>query len=89
MKSIRFGFGISDVSDRVSFLKSARPPRCSLKGTVLHLREVATFAKKEIALAARISRLDEVNVLGQPLKTKLDTVTCQPWETKFLRLSLK
>ncbi len=68
-------------------------PAADLKGIVLHLREVAgqpaALAKKDIVSAARISRLDEVNALDQPLKTKLDTVTFQPWETKFLKLSLR
>ena len=68
-------------------------PAADLKGIVLHLREVAgqstTLATKDIVSAARISRLDEVNVLEQPLKTGLATVTFQPWETKFLKLSLK
>ena len=68
-------------------------PATDLKGIVLHLREVAgqpaALAKKDIVSAAKISRLDEVNVLEQPLKTGLDTVTFQPWETKFLKLSLK
>jgi hypothetical protein len=68
-------------------------PAADLKGIVLHLREVAgqpaTLEKKDIVSAARINSLDEVNVLEQPLKTKLDTVTFQPWETKFLELGLK
>ena len=68
-------------------------PAADLKGIVLHLREVAgqptTLATKDIVAAARISRLDEVNVLEQPLKTGLATVTFQPWESKFLKLSLK
>jgi hypothetical protein len=68
-------------------------PAADLKGIILHLREVAgqpaTLATKDIVSAARISRLDEVNVLEQPLKTKLDTVTFQPWEAKFLKLSLR
>jgi alpha-mannosidase len=68
-------------------------PAADLKGIVLHLREIAgqpaALARKDIVSAARISRLDEVNVLEQPLKTKLDLVTFQPWETKFLKLSLK
>jgi hypothetical protein len=68
-------------------------PAADLKGIVLHLREVAgqstALAKKDIVSAARISRLDEVNVLEQPLKTKLDTVTFQPWEAKFVKLSLR
>jgi hypothetical protein len=68
-------------------------PAADLKGIVLHLREIAgqpaALARKDIVSAARISRLDEVNVLEQPLKTKLDLVTFQPWEAKFLKLSLK
>ena len=68
-------------------------PAADLKGIVLHLREIAgqpaALARKDIVSAARISRLDEVNVLEQPLKTKLDLVMFQPWETKFLKLSLK
>jgi hypothetical protein len=68
-------------------------PAADLKGIVLHLREVggqpASLAKKDIVSAAKISRLDEVNVLEQPLKTGLDSVTFQPWEIKFLKLSLK
>jgi hypothetical protein len=68
-------------------------PAADLKGIVLHLREVAgqptTLATKDIVAAAKISRLDEVNVLEQPLKTGLATVTFQPWETKFLKLSLR
>jgi hypothetical protein len=68
-------------------------PAADLKGIVLHLREVAgqpaSLAKKDIASAAKISRLDEVNVLEQPLKTGLDSVTFQPWESKFLKLNLK
>jgi hypothetical protein len=68
-------------------------PAADRKGIVLHLREVAgqpaAVARKDIVAAARISRLDEVNVLEQPLKTKLDTVTFQPWETKFVRLTLR
>jgi hypothetical protein len=68
-------------------------PAADLKGIILHLREVAgqpaSLARKDIVSATRISRLDEVNVLEQPLKTRLDTVTFQPWETKFLKLSLR
>ena len=68
-------------------------PAADLKGIILHLREVAgqpaTLAKKDIVSAARISRLDEVNVLEQPLKTKLDAITFQPWTTNFLKLSLR
>jgi alpha-mannosidase len=68
-------------------------PAADLKGIVLHLREVAgqptALATKDIVSAAKISRLDEVNVLEQPLKTGLATVTFQPWETKFLKLNLK
>ena len=66
-------------------------PAADRKGIVLHLREVAgqpaALAKKAIVSTARISRMDEVNVLEQPLKTRLDTVTFQPWESKFLKLS--
>jgi hypothetical protein len=68
-------------------------PAADLKGIVLHLREVAgqpaTLVKKDIVASTPISRLDEVNVLEQPLKRKLDTVTFQPWESKFLKLSLR
>ena len=68
-------------------------PAADLQGIVLHLREVAgqpaSLARKDIVSATPISRLDEVNVLEQPLKTKLDTVTFQPWESKFLKLSLR
>jgi alpha-mannosidase len=68
-------------------------PAADLKGIVLHLREVAgqpaALAKKDIVSAAAIRRLDEVNVLEQPLKTRLDTVNFQPWETKFVRLTLR
>ena len=49
----------------------------------------AALAKKDIVSATRISRLDEINVLEQPLKAKLDTVTFQRWETKFLKRSLR
>jgi hypothetical protein len=68
-------------------------PAADLKGIILHLREVAgqpaSLARKDIVSATRISRLDEVNVLEQPLKTRLDTVTFQPWETKFLKFTLR
>lgn len=68
-------------------------PSADLKGIVLHLREdagqPAVLALKDIVSTARIRRLDEVNVLEQPLKTGLDTVTFQPWETKFLKLTLR
>jgi hypothetical protein len=68
-------------------------PAADLKGIVLHLREVAgqpaSLARKEITSAARISRLDEVNVLEQPLRSRLDIVSFQPWESKFLKLTLK
>ena len=68
-------------------------PAADLQGIVLHLREVAgqpaALAKKDIVSAARIRRLDEINVLEQPLKTGLDTVTFQPWESKFVRLNLR
>jgi hypothetical protein len=68
-------------------------PAADLKGIVLHLREVAgqpaTLATKDIVSAARISRLDEVNVLEQPLKTGLGTVSFQPWEAKFVKLTLR
>jgi hypothetical protein len=39
--------------------------------------------------AARITRLDEVNVLEQPSRSKLDTVSFQPGESKFLKLTLR
>ena len=68
-------------------------PAADLKGIVLHLREIAgqpaTLARKDIVSAARISRLDEVNVLEQPLRSRLDSVTFQPWESKFLKLGLR
>ena len=68
-------------------------PAADLKGIILHLREVAgqpaSLAKRDIVSAAKISHLDEVNALEQPLKTRLDAVTFQPWETKFLKLSLR
>ena len=68
-------------------------PAADLKGIVLHLREVAgqpaSLARKDIVSAARITRLDEVNVLEQPLRARLDTVSFQPWESKFLKLTLK
>ena len=68
-------------------------PAADLKGIVLHLREIAgqpaSFARKDIVAATHISRLDEVNVLEQPLKTRLDTVHFQPWESKFVKLSLR
>jgi hypothetical protein len=68
-------------------------PAADLKGIVLHLREIAgqpaTLAKKDIVSAARISRLDEVNVLEQPLHLKQDAVGFQPWESKFLKLTLR
>jgi alpha-mannosidase len=35
------------------------------------------------------SRLDEVNVLEQPSQSKLDTISFQPWESKFLKLTLR
>jgi len=68
-------------------------PATDLQGIILQLREAAgqpvAFAKKDIMAASAISRLDEVNVLEQPVRTKLDTVTFQPWETKFVKLSLR
>jgi hypothetical protein len=68
-------------------------PAADGKGIVLHLREVAgqpaNLAKKDIVSAARITRLDEVNVLEQPLRSRLDAVSFQPWESKFLKLTLK
>ena len=68
-------------------------PATDPKAVVLHLREVAcqpaSLAKKDIISAAKISRIDEVNVLEQPLRAKLDTVSFQPWESKFLKLSIK
>jgi hypothetical protein len=68
-------------------------PAADLKGIVLHLREVGgqcvQLARKDIVSAARIRRLDEVNVLEQPMHTKLDTVSFQPWESKFLKLTLR
>jgi len=68
-------------------------PATDLKDIVLHLREIAgqptTLARKDIVSAAKISRLDEVNVLEEPLKTKLDVVSFEPWESKFVRLSLR
>jgi hypothetical protein len=68
-------------------------PAADLKGIVLHLREIAgqpaALARKDIVSAAHITRLDEVNVLEQPLKPGLDTATFQPWETKFLKLTLR
>ncbi len=68
-------------------------PAADLKGIVLHLREIAgqpaTLARKDIVSATRIRRLDEVNVLEQPVRTRLDTVAFQPWESKFLKLDLR
>jgi alpha-mannosidase len=68
-------------------------PAADLKGIILHVREIAgqpaTLARKDIASATRIRRVDEVNVLEQPLQPKVDTVSFQPWESKFLRLSIK
>ena len=68
-------------------------PAADLKGVILHLREAAgqptTLVEKDIVCASHISRLDEVNVLEQPLRTKVAGVTFQPWETKFLKLSLR
>ena len=68
-------------------------PAADLKGIVLHLREIAgqpaALATKDIVSAARISSLDEVNVLEQPLHAKVGTVSFQPWESKFLKLSLR
>jgi Glycosyl hydrolases family 38 N-terminal domain/Glycosyl hydrolases family 38 C-terminal domain len=68
-------------------------PAADLKGIVLHVREVAgqpaSLARKDIVSAARITRLDEVNVLEQPLASKLDAVTFQPWESKFVKLGLR
>jgi hypothetical protein len=68
-------------------------PAAGLKGIVLHLREIAgqpaALAREDIVAAARIHRMDEINVLEQPLQTGLDTVTFQPWESKFVKLSLR
>jgi alpha-mannosidase len=68
-------------------------PATDAKAVVLHLREVAgqpaSLRKKDIASAARISRLDEVNVLEQTLRAKLEAVSFQPWESKFLKLTLR
>lgn len=68
-------------------------PAADLKGIVLHLREIAgqpaSLAKEDIVSPARITRLDEVNVLEQPLHARLDTVSFQPWESKFLKLDLR
>ena len=68
-------------------------PAADLKGIVLHLREVAgqpaTLARKDIVSAARITRLDEVNVLEQPVRSKVDTINFQPWESKFVKLTLR
>jgi alpha-mannosidase len=68
-------------------------PAADFQGVVLHLREIAgrpaSLARKDLASAARITRLDEVNVLEQPLRAKLDTVAFQPWESKFVKLGLR
>jgi len=68
-------------------------PAADLKGIVLHLREVAgqpaALARKDIVSAAPISRLDEVNVLEQPSRSKQDIIHFQPWESKFVKLTLK
>jgi Glycosyl hydrolases family 38 N-terminal domain/Glycosyl hydrolases family 38 C-terminal domain len=68
-------------------------PAADLKGIILHLRETAgspaTLAMKDIASTVRITRLDEVNVLEQPLHSKLNAVRFQPWKTKFVKLGTR
>lgn len=68
-------------------------PAADLKGVVLHLREIAgqpaTLARKDIVSAASIARLDEVNVLEQPLQSRLSALNFQPWESKFIKLGFK
>ncbi len=68
-------------------------PAADSKGIVMHLREIAgqpaNLARKDIVSTARIARLDEVNVLEQPRRTKLDAVSFQPWESKFLKVTLR
>jgi hypothetical protein len=68
-------------------------PAADLKGIVVHLREIAgqpaTLARKDIFSAASITRLDEVNVLEQPLQPRLSALNFQPWESKFVKLGFK
>ncbi len=68
-------------------------PSDQAKAIVLHLREVegrkATVAKNELACAARVSRLDEVNVLEETVGAKRDRIEFQPWEAKFVKVSFR
>ena len=68
-------------------------PALEGKGIVLHLREVdgkpATFSRRDLTSIARISRMDEVNVLEEPLKPKLNAVSFAPFEAKFIKLTIR
>ena len=68
-------------------------PSADLKSVILHVRETAglpaSLTKKELAATGRVRRMEEVNVLEQPMGSRSETVAFQPWESKFVKLGLR
>jgi hypothetical protein len=70
----------------------ARPTRNG-EAILLHLREVegkpATITEEEVPTAAGIQGADEVNVLEEPLRQGIESLTFKPYEVKLLRLMFR
>ena len=59
-------------------------------GIIVHLREVegkpATASQDNVSAWAELRQADEVNVLEETLKEAIDSVSFQPFESKFVRV---
>jgi hypothetical protein len=58
----------------------------------LHLREIdgqpATLSSVNVSAWRPIAQADEVNVLGEVVRSGIDTLDLKPFEVKFVRLQL-
>jgi hypothetical protein len=67
-------------------------PLSNGEGLFLYLRETegkdAVLTLEELAARAPIRRMDEINVLEQPLQTGLQSVPFKPYEVRFVRAVL-
>ena len=73
-------------------LVESRPSR-DCGGVILHLRETAgkeaRLSFRELESSGRIRRMDEVNVLEQPLRKGVRSIEFGPFEARFVRIALR
>ncbi|MDD4869892.1 MAG: glycoside hydrolase family 38 C-terminal domain-containing protein [Kiritimatiellae bacterium] len=68
-------------------------PMANGEGIFLHLREIegksASINLKNMVAAVPLRKMDELNVVEQPLHKGLKSIEFKPYEVKFIRVSLR